>query len=248
MSNYFRLQNNNILITGGTSGIGFELVKRFYELDNRIIVSSSSKTNLEKLKLEFPNITTIVCNLSDFISVQNLITRCLNEHGDINIVINNAGIQYNYTWTEEPDGFKKIIMETNVNFISPMLLCYGLLPILTEKESSAIINVSSGLAFAPKMQAPVYCATKAAVHNATKALRYQLENTEVKVFEIIPPLVDTAMTKGRGKGKISPEALVDEFLQDFKSTKFESNIGKVKMLRFIQRVSPKLADRIMKGA
>jgi len=162
-------------------------------------------------------------------------------------VINNAGISNNYTWTDEKDGYNKIANEICVNFTSPMQIIYGLLPILTTKNNSAIVNVSSGLAFAPKKSAPIYCATKSAIHNGTKALRYQIENTTVKVFEIIPPLVDTAMTEGRGKGKITPKQLVDEFIRNFKNDKFEINIGKTKLLRFIQRISPKIADNILKN-
>ena len=223
------------------------MVRQFYELDNKLIVTSSKQANLDKLKEQFPNITIIVCNLGDTSSVLNLINKCIKDHNDINVIINNAGIQNNYTWTKEKDGYNKIENEICVNFTSPMKIIYGLLPLLTAKQNSAVINVSSGLAFAPKKSAPIYCATKSAIHNGTKALRYQLENTTVKVFEIIPPLVDTAMTEGRGKGKITPRQLVDEFITNFKNNKFESNIGKTKLLRFIQRISPKLADKILKN-
>lgn len=238
---------NTILITGGTSGIGLELVGQFYQLDNKVIVVSSNQDNLEKLKIRFPNISILTCDLGDSLSVLKLIDKCFALYSDINIIINNAGIQNNYSWTDEKEGYKKIENEIRVNFISPMQIIYGLLPILTTKQSSAIINVSSGLAFAPKKSAPIYCATKSAIHNATKALRYQLELTTVKVFEIIPPLIDTPMTEGRGKGKISPKQLVDEFMNNFKRDKFESNIGKTKLLRFIQRISPKIADNILKN-
>jgi len=242
-----KLANNTILITGGTSGIGLEMVRQFYKLDNKLIITSSNQSNLDKLKVQFPNITTLVCDLGDSLSVIELIDNCLKEHDDINVVINNAGIQNNYTWTDEKDGYNKIANEISVNFTSPMQIIYGLLPILTTKQNSAVVNVSSGLAFAPKKSAPVYCATKSAIHIGTKALRYQLEDSTVKVFEIIPPLVDTEMTKGRGKGKITPKQLVDEFIYNFKNDKFESNIGKTKYLRIIQRISPKIADNILKN-
>ena len=240
--------NNTVLITGGTSGIGLELMKQFYMLGNYVIVTSSSQLNLKKLQSEFPKIEIVVCDLGDHVSVRKLIDKCLMDYKNINIVINNAGIQNNYSWTDEKDGYKKIENEIQINFTSPMHIIYGLLPMLAEKQNSAIVNVSSGLAFAPKKSAPVYCATKSAIHNATKALRYQLETTSVKVFEVIPPLVDTAMTKGRGKDKISPKQLVDEFIRNFKNDNFESNIGKVKLLRLIQRIFPKLADNILKNS
>jgi short-subunit dehydrogenase involved in D-alanine esterification of teichoic acids len=238
---------NTILITGGTSGIGLELVRQFYELDNTLIVTSGNQKNLDELKIKFPTISIVTCDLGDSVSVRKLIETCQQHYKEINIVINNAGIQNNYMWADEKEGYEKIENEIRINFTSPMQIIYGLLPLLITKPTSAIINVSSGLAFAPKKSAPIYCATKSAIHNGTKALRYQLENKPVKVFEIIPPLVNTAMTAGRGKGKISPQQLVNEFLINFKKNKFESNIGKIKLLRLIQRISPSVADGILKN-
>jgi len=119
-----------------------------------------------------------------------------------------------------------------------------LLPLLKQNDNAAIINVSSGLGLVPKMQAPVYCSTKAGLHIFSKALRYQLDH--VKVFEIIPPLVETKMTTGRGKNKISPEELAAEFVQAFKCNHYEISIGKVKLLKLLNRVSPLLAENIMR--
>jgi short-subunit dehydrogenase involved in D-alanine esterification of teichoic acids len=242
-----QITNNVILLTGGTSGIGLEMVRQFYERDNKLIVASRNGANLAQLKVQFPKIETLVCNLGDSASVQKLIDDILTNHKDVNIVINNAGIQNNYTWTEEKDGYNKIEHEIRVNLTSPMQIIYGLLPLLITRPISAIVNISSALAFAPKKSAPIYCATKAAIHNGTKALRYQLESTSVKVFEIIPSLVDTPMTEGRGKGKITPKQLVDEFLSHFEKDRLEITIGKTKLLRFIQRISPKAADNILKN-
>jgi len=161
-------------------------------------------------------------------------------------LINNAGTQYNYNFLEEPQLLHKIEYEVNVNFLSPLKLIALLLPILEKNKNSAIANVSSGLAIVPKMDAPIYCGTKAGIHIFSKSLRYQLED-KIKVFEIIPALVDTAMVAGRGKGKISPQKLVDEFIRAFKKDKYEVNIGKVKLLRTVNRICPSLADKLMKG-
>jgi short-subunit dehydrogenase involved in D-alanine esterification of teichoic acids len=81
----------------------------------------------------------------------------------------------------------------------------------------------------------------------TKSLRWQLEDSRIKVFEIIPPIVDTSMTQGRGRGKISPEALVEEFWNGFQNDKYEMAIGRTKLLVFINRFLPRLADRIMRN-
>ena len=212
-----------------------------------MIVTSGKEENLTNVKNQFPNITAIGCDLGDSVSVKRLIDKCWIDHRDINVVINSAGIQYNYLWTEEKGAQKKISNEIQVNFTSPMQIIYGLLNLLVAKKHSAIINISSGLALAPKTTAPIYCATKAAIHSATKALRYQLENTTVKVFEIIPPPVDTAMTREQKQSKMTPKQVVDEFIKNFQNDKLESNIGKIKTFRLIQRISPKWADNWKKN-
>lgn len=242
-----RLNDHTILITGGTSGIGLELVRQFYAHGNQIIVASRNSDKLNQLQTEFPRVITLVCDLADRKSVRKLLEHCLNTYPELNILINNAGIQYNYSWAEEEDGFSKISKETRVNLISPMHLVYGLLPGLMKQKEAAIINVSSALAFHPKKSAPVYCASKAGIHNFSKSIRYQLKGSNVKVFEIIPPLVDTPMTEGRGTGKMSPKTLAEEFMKNFKRNKYESYIGKAKLLRLIGRIIPRAADNILKN-
>ncbi|GGH23092.1 hypothetical protein GCM10008013_21940 [Paenibacillus segetis] len=100
----------------------------------------------------------------------------------------------------------------------------------------------------PKKSAPVYYATKAGIHIFSKSLRYQLEQTNIKVFEMIPPVVDTEMTKGRGSNKISPEELANEFMDYFVKDKYEIPIGKVKLLLMINRWFPTLAEKVLKNS
>ncbi len=240
-----RLHKNKILITGATAGIGKALTEKFLEFDNEIIAVGRNKEKLEELEKLDKRITPFKCDISKQDGLDKLILFVEQEHSDLNILINNAGIQYNYNFADGHQLLHKVEHEINVNFLVPLKLIALVLPILKINDNSAIVNVSSGLALVPKMDAPVYCGTKAGIHIFSKALRYQLN--KIKVFEIIPPLVDTAMTKGRGKGKISPQKLVDEFIKAFKKNKFEVNIGKVKLLRIINRISPRLADKIMKG-
>lgn len=239
------ITNNTILLTGGTSGIGLELLKQLYR-DNKMIVVSGNPSNIEKVKKDYRDIMGIVCDLGNKDSVKQLIKKCLHEFNEVNILINNAAVQNNYSFISEENAFEKIENEVTVNLISPLFLIYGLLPVLLKNDNAAIINISSGLAFSPKASAPVYCGTKAAIHNITKALRYQLEDAKIKVFEIIPPLVDTRLSKGSNKSKITPKQLVGEFLSNFQKDKLESNIGRIKFLRILTRLAPKVADRLLK--
>lgn len=238
---------NTILITGGSSGIGLALAKHFLLMNNTVIITGRNLAKLEQIKAEFPEIIFFEGDLTNENSLAEFVLFIEKHHSDLNILINNAAVQFNYSFIEEKELADKIEYEISTNFTAPVKLTGFLLPLLLKNKNSAVINVSSGLFISPKKSASVYCATKSAMHSFTKTLRYQLEETGIKVFEIIPALIDTPMTEGRGKSKITPEKLVDEFMRNFKSDKWESYIGKTKLLKFIHKISPKTADRIMKN-
>ncbi len=240
-----RLNKNKIIITGGTAGIGKALTEKFLELDNQIIVVGRNEKRLNELSKSDKRVTPFKCDITKQDELDELTIFIEQQHRDLNILINNAGIQHNYHFSDESQLLYKIEHEINTNFLAPLRLIALMLPTLNVNDNSAIVNVSSGLGLVPKMQAPVYCGTKAGIHIFSKSLRYQLE--KVKVFEIIPALVNTEMTAGRGKGKISPQRLIDEFIRAFEKNIYEVSIGKVKLLKFINRISPRLADKIMKS-
>jgi len=124
------------------------------------------------------------------------------------------------------------------------------LPLLRRAGEAAVVNVSSGLGLVPKRSAPVYCASKAGVHHLTRALRGQLEDAglDVKVFELLPPLVDTAMTAGRGTGKLQPDDVAGALLRGMERDLLEIPVGKVRLLRWIDRLAPRLAERVLRDA
>lgn len=240
-----QLEGHKILITGATSGIGEALLRKFLALDNQVIAVGRNTDKLRELASSDPRIFSFNCDVSRSQDLERLTDFVKLNHSDTNILINNAGIQFNYHFEEEEDMLEKIEYEVAVNLLAPLKLITLLLPILQKNENPAIANISSGLAIVPKSQAPVYCGTKAGIHIFTKALRSQLN--KVKIFEIIPPVVDTAMTAGRSGGKISANQLVEEFIKAFENDRYEVNIANVKLLRIIHRISPGLADRIMRG-
>jgi len=235
-------QGNTVLITGGASGIGLALAHKFLQAQNTVIITGRNAEKLAGVKALWPEILTEVADLQDL----NILQKLVNRYPNVNILINNAGIRYNYEFTNPEITPELIEAELRTNLIAPLQLIKLMLPHLLNKPEAAIINVSSGLGLVPKESAPVYCGSKAGIHIATKALRWQLETTSIKVFEIIAPLVDTPMTQGRGKGKISPDALVNEFWHDFTRDRYEMRIGITKLLFFLQRWFPQLADKILR--
>lgn len=239
---------NIVLITGGSSGIGLAMAVRFLSIGNRVIITGRDQNKLNLVKTRYPELDVFACDLANQQDLERLVEFVHAKYSGLNLLVNNAGVQFNYEFQEGAFLSDKIEYEVAVNLIAPMKLTAYLLPLLLQNGKGAIINVSSALFMSPKKLASVYCATKSGIHSFTKTLRYQLATTEIKVFEIIPPLVATRMTEGRGKAKITPEELVDEFLRDFQRDKFESFIGKSNYLRLINRISPALADRLMKNA
>lgn len=241
-----QLSGNKILITGATDGIGKALMLEFLKHNNEIIAVGRDINKLLTTSLLDKRIITFACDISIPEELQNLANFVIKNHSDTNIIINNAGVQFNYNFFEQTENILyKINTEISINFIAPVQLISLLYPVLSANKNAAIVNISSGLGIVPKSNAAVYCATKAAIHIFTKSLRYQ--TNKIKVFEAIPPLVDTSMTEGRGKGKISTQDFVNEFIMYFKKDVLEMNIGKVKLLRFINRISPALADKLMKN-
>lgn len=231
-----------VLITGGASGIGFALAQQFSSAGNRVIIVGRSEHKLRSAACALPGV--IACAAD--ISIASDRNRLVSEFTDISVLVNNAGIQ---NLSHFPDSTPADIeYELNVNFLAPVLLCHGFLPGLLEQESAAIVNVTSVLAQVPKKSAPIYCATKAALHNFSKTLRWQLQETNVKVFDVLPSLVDTTMTAGRGRAKISPERLAGEFWKNFLRDRFEMRIGLTRFIILLHRLAPGFVERLVKSA
>lgn len=240
------LSGNTVLITGGSSGIGRALAKRFIDLENEVLITGRDESRLESVRAEHPGIGIFTGDLTRQKSLDELVLLVKSNYPGLNILVNNAAVQYNYNFAGAESVREKIAYEVAANLTAPIQLTALLLPLLTQNRNSAVINMGSGLHMAPKKTASVYCATKSAIHSFSKTLRYQLEDTGTKVFEIIPALVDTPMTTGRGHAKMSPEDLVNEFMCDFQKNRFESHIGKAKLLRLISYIAPGIADRLMR--
>lgn len=239
---------NVILITGGSSGIRLAMAVRFLGMGNRVLITGRDQDKLDQVKKCYPEMEVFVCDLTDQGALEQLAVLVRHKYLELNILVNNAGVQYNYEFLTGGQLSGKIEYEIATNLLAPVKLTSLLLPLLLKNVHSAIVNVSSALFLAPKKSASVYCATKAGIHSFTKTLRCQLADTGIKVFEIIPPLVETPMTEGRGKSKITTDQLVDEFFQDFQRDKFESYIGKSKYLKLLARLAPGFAEKLMQSA
>lgn len=236
-----------ILITGGTSGIGASLVRQLNDQGHHIVTIARDTAKLEHLTNQYPGLHGYPCDLASRQQVEELCTKILEKHADISVVINNAGVQYTPTFLDTGFHFDAIEHETRINFLAPVWLSCLLLPALINQDRTcAIVNISSGLALAPKTSSAVYCATKAAIHSFSQSLRYQLDGSNVRVMEVILPLVDTPMTAGRGQRKLPPDEAASRIMRGIQSGKDEIYVGIARVLPLLMRVSPSIAKTLLR--
>jgi len=201
------LQHSTILITGGTSGIGLELVKQLTELGANIIVTGRNLNALNETKKKFPNVNTFQSDVSNAKAIEQLYKDVTDQFPDLSIIINNAGLMRLIDLQDTSLDLENINREITTNLSGTIQMVHQFLPHLLTKKSAAIVNVSSGIAFMPYSSAPIYSATKAGVRAYTQALRLQLEDTNVKVFEMIPPGVNTNL---QNDWEVKPNAKHDD--------------------------------------
>ena len=216
------LQNNKILITGGATGIGLGLTERFIKENNTVIICGRREEALKEVAEKFPSVITKVCDLSteaDRIELYDWVTK---NHSDLNVFVNNAGIQ-NWMSISDNDFYQKASAEIAINVAAPVHLA-SLFANL--KSLTTIINVTSGLAFIPFSKVPVYCGTKAFLRSFTLSLRYILKSKNIEVIEMIPPALNTDLGgKGIHDGHTAVSEFVESVFKQMKEGKTELTFG-----------------------
>ncbi|MFB9841393.1 SDR family oxidoreductase [Mucilaginibacter ginsenosidivorans] len=248
------LSNNTILITGGGSGIGFTLAKKFIQLNNRVIICGRNLEKLKAAKQKYPSIEIIQCDVSDEHSVETLVQEILETHPNLNFLVNNAGIMKMWNIRRETTNIREQKKEILTNFFGTVQLTQSLIPHLLGQKNSAVLNVSSGLAFVPMSAAPIYNATKAAIHSYSISIRQQLQNTAIKIFEVLPAAIETQMATDMEKiigiensgPKMSPEKLAELTIKGIKNDTYEIRPGMANMLYHLHRFTPSLAQNMIR--
>jgi len=216
------LSNNKILITGGASGIGYGLAERFVKENNTVIICGRRASVLKSVSDKYPSVITHVCDLSRVEERENLYQWISEEHPDLNVLINNAGIQQDISITDN-NFYELAKNELAINIEAPIHLA----SLFSKSKSlTTIMNVSSGLAFVPITRMPVYCASKAFLHSFTLSLRHILRQADIEVIEIIPPALNTELG---GQGKHDYAQPVGDFInsvfEQLKNNKTEITFG-----------------------
>jgi uncharacterized oxidoreductase len=227
------LSGNTVLVTGGGSGIGRGIAEGFHKAGSQVIISGRRKSVLEETVAANPGMKYVELDIEDPAKIAVFAEKLVKDFPALNVLVNNAGIMKTTVAGDGPvdDAVMVSILTTNV--MGPIRLIGALINHLKQKEAAAVINVTSGLAFAPLAPAAVYCATKAAMHSYTQSLRYNLQGTSVKVLELPPPYVQTDIT---GEAANDPRAMplkefIDETMAVLATDVEEISVERVKFFR-----------------
>lgn len=202
------LSNNKVLVTGGGTGIGLAIAKRFLDAGSQVIICGRRADKLTEARAAHPGLETRVANIANATGREELIAWMIDEYPDFNAIVNNAGIQRRERFANDTADWSSRQKEIAINLEAPVHLASLVLNHFRTQPQAAIINISSGLGFVPFPAAPIYSATKAAIHSFTMSLRAELDATSIQVVEIVPPAVNTELG---GAGIHTSGVPVDDF-------------------------------------
>jgi len=240
-----KLTGRTILITGGSAGIGLAFALKFVDLGNQVIVTGRRQGVLDEVKAKYPKLHTIQSDVADPTQIATLAVRVKADFPRLDVLMNNAGILFYKNLKASATDLAGLMTEMNVNVGGVIGMTSAFIDILTANKGT-VINVSSGLAFVPLPAAPIYSATKAAIHSYTQSLRFQLEEAGVEVIEIMPPAVKTDMTTelAEGGGKvITTDELLKQSFASLKAGAIEIHPGQSKQLALLRRLAPDFINR-----
>ena len=245
-----KMIGRTILITGGTSGIGLELARQLIGLGNKVIVTGRDLDRLEVARRAVPGLHAFQSDVSDPTSIESLYKTVSGRFPAFNTLMNNAGTMRNIKLGHQRQ-LSDLTAEVDGNLKGPMWMTQAFLPLLLRQTDSLIVNVSSGLAFIPFPAAPIYSASKAALHAYTQCLRAQLADTCVSVVELAPPGTETPLFRGefaeemKGEKGMNVSVLAKRAIAGIEAGKLEIRPGVSNILKIASRVAPHFMFRQM---
>lgn len=237
-----------VLITGGGGGIGSALGREFRSYGCRVILCDKNAETLSKAEAALPGIHAIACDVTDDAQIERLKQDVDRKFGGLDILVNNAAASLDYSFVRDEAALEKMAIEIATNFRAPLRLIKTFLPLLSRSPEAAVVNVTSDLAHIPLSRKPTYTATKAALHAFSVALRDDLAETSVRVFEVQPPPVNVGRKRDYYFGlglQILPSVFAPAVVQSMRNDVFEIRIGQSQFTYWMSRICPAYLRRMM---
>ncbi|MEF2550586.1 SDR family NAD(P)-dependent oxidoreductase [Aurantimonas sp. A2-1-M11] len=247
MSRRFDISGRTVLLTGASSGVGAALAARLVERDCRVVAWSRRPPPIGG-----PSIIHEAVDLSDMAALDAALDGLLERHPELSVVINNAGVSERADLADgDPARLDELAeIQIAVNLQAPIRICQRLFAPFSRRGTAMIVNNTSGLAVAPTVPHPVYCASKAGLRAFTQSMRYQAEAAggQIAVIEILLAVVETPLNAGYAGRKMPVDKAVDRIMRGLAKAEPEIWVGQAALLRRIAGISPALARHILKVA
>ena len=234
------LKSKVILVTGGGSGIGFELTRQLVALGNTVIICGRDADKLAEAA-RVTGAQAIAGDVTRGDDQDRILSDIQAQHGRLDLLINNAGIFLAYDFRNDPETLQKIEREIAINATAPLTLTRRALPLLEKSAQPGVLFIGSGVAFVASPGTPVYSGTKALIHHCAQTLRHQLQPHGITVFEAMPPVVDTDMAKVLKSGNfkiMKPADLVRDILDGLRRNQTEMLLGQSRQIKLMSRIAP----------
>ena len=251
-----KIESSRVVVTGASSGIGFELSKQLLERGANVIVTARRQEKLDKLRdySPKPDQLEIICgDITDSVLREQLVQTAKSKFGGLDILVNNAGVGALGKFEDSSAECLREVME--VNFFAPVELIRIAIPVLKNGNRPIIANISSVLGHRAVPEKSEYCASKFALHGFSDSLRAELGGT-VDVLLVSPSTTqsdffDHAVENHSERDwtprkAMSPEVVARKTIQAIRAGKHEVILSwGGKGLVLMDRLAPTIADRIV---
>jgi short-subunit dehydrogenase len=247
-------------VTGASSGIGRSLAGLLSDEGAKVAMVSRSEDKLNELAAELNQkkngeLLVLPGDLTNEAFRRQVLDRVVEQWGGLDILINNAGLA---SWAHFADSTEEVMREImEINFFAPIELIRNAIPILTDGNQPAVLNVASKCGRRGLPAWPEYSASKFALCGMTEAFRGELARFDMDVLLVLPGLTKTDLSKkmllNQGKADIDfesgmpPETVAAGIINALKNNRTETVIGRdAKWLLSVNRFFPRLVDRLIR--
>ena len=236
-----RVVERRILVTGGSSGIGLAIARALAP-ENTVVIAGRDERKLEEARASTPRLRALGLDVTSEDDARRAIGWAEERLGGLDLLVNSAGVFRSGVF-DEPGAERAARADVEINLLMSVRMARLALPLLRRSDDGGIVLLSSALALVASPGMSVYAATKAAIHSLARSLRAELDG-QVKVFDVLPPWVQSELSQRVAGAKITPERVAAEIVTGLRKDRFEIRVGRIKQLAVIGRISPKLADSI----